>query len=108
MGRRALRKIDPALDLSAYLCGFDELPQPWNAATLFGREAPLELDVGSGKGLFLRTAAAARPERDFLGLETASKYARFTAAALARRNLSNAKVAVADALRVFAELLPDA
>ncbi len=107
MGRRALRKIDPALDLSGCLRAFDELPSPWDAAALFGRVAPLEVDVGSGKGLFLRTAAAGRPEVDFLGIEVSVKYARFAAAALARQQLTNAVVVVADVLRVFSELLPE-
>ncbi len=108
MGRRALRKIDPGLDLSRHLKTFDELPRPWDAAALFGRRAPLEVEVGSGKGLFLRTAAAGRPETDFLGIEIAAKYARFSAAGLAKRAIPNAVVAIADALAVFDELLPDA
>jgi tRNA (guanine-N7-)-methyltransferase len=107
MGRRALRKIDPRLDLSGHLTTFDELPRPWDSERLFGRRAPLEVEVGSGKGLFLRSAAAERPDVDFLGIEIARKYARFAAAALAKRSLTNAIVVVADAARVFRELLPD-
>jgi len=107
MGRRALRKIDPSFDLSGNLKSFDELPCPWNVETLFGRRASLEVEVGSGKGLFLRRTAAERPAIDFLGIEISHKYARFAAAALAKRQLSNAVVVAADALRVFDELLPD-
>jgi len=107
MGRRALRKIDPGLDLSRHLKRFDELPRPWDAEVLFGRRAPVEVEVGSGKGLFLRRAAAERPEVDFLGIEIAQKYARFSAAGLAKRTLANAVVVIADAARVFDELLPD-
>lgn len=107
MGRRALRKIDPSLDLSGHLKTFDQLPCPWDTGALFGRAAPLEVEVGSGKGLFLRTAAAERPEVDWLGIEISRKYARFAAAALAKRGLSNAKVVVSDARRVFDERLPD-
>src|SRR5215203_1324136 len=84
MPRRALRKPDPALDLSQHLKTFDDLPQPWNAATLFQREAPLEVEVGSGKGLFLQSAATATPEHDFLGIEIAGKYARHAAARIAK------------------------
>jgi len=108
MGRRALRKADPSLDLSAHLTTLDELPRPWDPVPLFGRRASLEVEVGSGKGLFLRSAAARRPGTDFLGIEVSRKYARSAAAALAKRNLQNAIVVVADALRVFAEVLPDA
>jgi tRNA (guanine-N7-)-methyltransferase len=107
MGRRALPKVDPSLDLSAALRTLDQLPRPLNGAALFGRPAPLEVEVGSGKGLFLRTAAPLRPDTDFLGIELARKYARFAAAALVKRQIANAIVLNADALRVFAELLPD-
>ena len=48
-------------------------------------------------------AAQQRPDVDFLGLEVAQKYARFSAAALAKRGLTNAVVIAADALRVFAD-----
>ena len=106
MGRRALSKIDPSLDLSRHLLSFDDLPQPWDAAVLFGRDAPLEVEVGTGKGLFVARAAAASPEHDFLGIEVAGKYARFAAAKLAVRELSNARIANADGLRIFRELLP--
>ena len=108
MGRRALRKIDPRIDLSAYLKTFDQLPCPWDAAALFARPAPLEIEVGSGKGLFVRSAATAQPEVNFLGSEIAHKYAAFAAAGLARRGLTNAVMVSGDALRIFKELLPDA
>lgn len=106
MSRRALRKIDPSLDLSHHLRTFDDLPDPWDGSALFSREAPLEVEVGSGKGLFLQTVAARFPERDFLGIEVAQKYARFTAARLAKRGLANAVVVHGDGLRIFRELLP--
>jgi len=107
MGRRALRKIDPSLDLSSNLVSYDKLPHPWNAEDLFGRSAPLQVEIGTGKGLFLRTTAAECPEVDFLGVEISAKYARFAAAALAKRQLGNAIVVVGDAMRLFDELLPD-
>jgi tRNA (guanine-N7-)-methyltransferase len=106
MGRRALRKVDPALDLTRHLKTFDQLPRPWDAVALFRRRAPLEVEIGSGKGLFLQTAAA-RPDTDFLGIEMSQKYAHFAAVALAQRTINNAVVVLADALRVFAEVLPD-
>ena len=63
--------------------------------------------MGSGKGLFLRRQAAARPDVDLLGIEVARKYAAFTAASLAKAELPNAIVIQGDALRIFAELIPD-
>ena len=68
---------------------------------------PFEVEVGSGKGLFLQSAATARPDHNFLGIEVAQKYAHHTAARLAKRNLTNAIIVHGDAQRVFRELLPD-
>lgn len=107
MGRRALRKIDPRLELSHHLRLLEQLPEPLNPPSLFGRTAPLEIEVGSGKGLFLQNAASANPERDFLGVEVGFKYARFTAARLAKRKLSNAVAVHGDALRLFRDRLSD-
>jgi len=107
MGRRALRAVDPTLDLTGYLYALDEVPRPLNAATFFGRSAPLEVEMGSGKGLFLQAACQAHPERDYLGIELAHKYARFAAARLAQRQLTNGKVISGDGLRCFRECLTD-
>lgn len=106
MGRRALRKIDPELDLSRHYKTWDDLPDPWDPAALFGRTAPLEVDVGCGKGLFLVGAAPERPDHDFLGVEISRKYARFSAARAARHGLENVCVLHGDAQRLFAERLP--
>lgn len=107
MARRALRKINSTLDLSRHFLLVDQLPRPWDPAALFGRQAPVEIEVGSGKGLFLRNVAMTCPGVNFLGIEIAERYAEFAAIGLAREGLTNAKLAAGDALPVFAELLPD-
>ncbi len=107
MPRRALRKPDPALDLSRHLKTFDDLPQPWVTEKLFEREAPLEVEVGSGKGLFLQSASSENPAHDFLGIEIAGKYARHAAARVAKQRLTNAIMVHGDAQRIFGELFPD-
>jgi tRNA (guanine-N7-)-methyltransferase len=106
MGRRALRKIDPALDYSAWLTTVEKLPSPWDDRTLFADSAPLEVELGSGKGLFLAAAAQTQRAHNFLGLEMARKYAHFAAARLARLDLPNARMVHGDGLRVFREFLP--
>lgn len=107
MGRRALRKIEPTLDLSQHLRTVDELPQPFCAAAHFGHAWPLEVEVGSGKGLFIQNAAKNHPQRCYLGIEVVRKYARFCAARLARLQLQNALMVQGDGLRVFRENLLD-
>jgi tRNA (guanine-N7-)-methyltransferase len=72
-------------------------PPPLDWRAVFGNDHPVEVEVGCGKGLFLTTAAAARPDVNFLGVEIVRKYQLVTATRLARRGLSNARVACADA-----------
>jgi tRNA (guanine-N7-)-methyltransferase len=107
MPRRAPPRIDANVDLSSHLLTLEQMPAPWNASLLFGRVAPLEIEVGSGKGLFLAAAAATDPAADFLGVEIAHKYAAFCAGRLIKRGLSNARMLRGDAQRLFKESLPD-
>jgi tRNA (guanine-N7-)-methyltransferase len=107
MGRRALRRIDPSLDLSRHLVVLEQLAQPLDPTALFGRKAPLEIEVGSGKGLFLAAAAAGDPDADFLGVELVGKYARFVAARLVQRGLANARIIYGDAQHLFRSWLAD-
>jgi len=74
---------------------------------LFGRRAPLEIEVGSGKGLFLAQATCRCPEHDFLGIEISKKYASYSASMLAKRAIANGKVVHGDAVRVMSTILPD-
>lgn len=107
MPRRALRKLDPALDLSRHYREAEALPQPFDSATMFGHTARLEVEVGSGKGLFLASASKAIPERNFLGIEVSRKYARYAASRLARQNATNAIVIGGDALALFRSWFAD-
>ena len=107
MPRRSIKTVDPNADLSALFKMPDELPQPWDAEKLFGRHAPLELEIGSGKGMFIGNAAAHNPQHDFLGIEISIKYARFAAARLLRQNRTNAVIVCADATRILQEIIPN-
>jgi tRNA (guanine-N7-)-methyltransferase len=108
MPRRSPRKVDPTLDLSRHLLTYEQLPRPWDSSAVFGDERPLEVELGTGKGLFLSDAAAADPAANFLGLEVSGKFASYAASRLARRGLTNACVVAGDGLRVFREILPEA
>jgi len=106
MPRRALRKLDPALDLSRHYRDGEALPPAFDQQALFGRTAPLEVEVGSGKGLFLAAASQHTPDHDFLGIEVSRKYARYAAARLARQNAANAILIGGDALPLFQDWFP--
>jgi tRNA (guanine-N7-)-methyltransferase len=106
MARRALRRIDPAIDLSKHYREAADLASKFDQSELFERSAPLEVEVGSGKGLFLAQAATTRPEHNFIGVEIARKYAQFAAARLVRQKASNALMICGDALPLFERWLP--
>jgi tRNA (guanine-N7-)-methyltransferase len=73
-----------------------------DARTVFGRLAPLEIEIGTGKARFLLESARAHPERDYLGLERALAYYRICRERVARSGLANARVLRADG-RIFVE-----
>lgn len=56
---------------------------------IFGRSAPVDIEIGSGKGKFLLELAADQPQRDFLAVERAGKYHRLCCDRAARRGISN-------------------
>jgi tRNA (guanine-N7-)-methyltransferase len=81
-----------------------EAPLAWDA--LFGNDRPVELEVGSGKGLFLANAAAANPAHNFLGIELARKYARRAGERVTKLGLPNVKVIRGDARLFLSSQVP--
>ena len=79
MGRRSLPKVDPLVDLTGWYYDLRKLEPPVRQADFFESEGPLEVELGTGKGLFLQAASKASPETRFVGLEVADKYSRFVA-----------------------------
>ncbi len=73
---------------------------------MYGNPNPVELEIGSGKGLFLINAAKSEPGVNYLGIELSRKYAVNSAQRLARHDLPNAKVWCGDARLVLARLVP--
>ncbi len=64
---------------------------------LFENDHPIELEIGCGKGGFLLRQAQAHPERNFVGIEWANKFYKYTADRMARWGLSNVRILRADA-----------
>ena len=75
--------------------------------SIFGRKAPLEIEIGVGKGRFILEEAAKRPATDFLGLEWSLKHLRLAKERASTRGLTNVRFHHADAKHVLADLLPD-
>jgi tRNA (guanine-N7-)-methyltransferase len=74
-------------------------------AALYGNPNPVEIEVGTGKGLFLLNAALSRPGTNFFGIEIVRKYQLYAAGRYAVRNLPNVKTACADAKQVLRDFV---
>ncbi|MBC8160937.1 MAG: methyltransferase domain-containing protein [Roseiflexaceae bacterium] len=111
--RLSLPDLDPAVlehyrllwrgeDLHANLAQFPAL----TAATLFGRAAPLEIDIGCATGEFIVGLAADHPERRFLGVEISRKPIEHAVAKAVARGLDNIRFLQADMILAAALLAP--
>ena len=70
-------------------------------------EKPMELEIGSGKGLFLTNAAKRAPSHHFVGLELAAKYALECQARVEKTGILNAKFFACDAVAVLDQDVAD-
>ncbi len=88
----------PALDL---------FQQPLTWQEIAGKHDNVELEIGSGKGLFLLAATVERPENFFVGIELAAKFANGAAHRLAKKNLANVSMLRGDAQRLLCDVVPN-
>lgn len=95
-----LEPFDPEL-----VPGQLQIPSDWKA--VFGREAPLIVEVGCGGGRFIIGQAEATPNADFIAVEPAGKYFGKLKARVAKRRLSNLRVFRTDAVDLIASCFPD-
>jgi tRNA (guanine-N7-)-methyltransferase len=95
------------LDLASRERERPETSAPLEFASIFGNSHPVELEVGCGKGGYLVAAAADRPQNNFLGLEIDRALYFYVASRLAKRGLTNARVACADAKSVVRDRIAD-
>ena len=107
MGRRALPKSDPTLDVTRHFKTLTDFTPPFDMTSFFDRPAPMQVEVGSGKGLFMAAASGQIPDHNFLGIEIAKKYAHHAASRLAKAGRTNAVMLQGDGLRLFREFIPD-
>ncbi len=77
-----------------------------DVAALFGREAPLVVEVGSGSGDALRAGAAARPDWDVLAFEVWRPGIAQTLARMGEEPLPNVRFVEADAAQALGSMLP--
>ncbi len=75
---------------------------------IFARRAPLEIEIGAGKGDFILEYASANPEKNFLAIELSGTVGQLLAVRCGRAELPNVRVARMDARALVNLMLPDA
>jgi len=73
---------------------------------LFGRKAPLVVDLGCGNGRFLLGSAVWRPDHDHLGIDVLPVVIRYATRRANQRGLTNIRFAVVDGRRLLERFLP--
>ncbi len=79
---------------------------PLDVPALFGRAAPLVLDLGCGNGRFLLGSAVWRPDHDHVGLDVLPVVIRYATRRGNQRGLTNLRFAVCDAQTFLAKYVP--
>ncbi len=74
--------------------------------TIFGRRAPLSLEIGCGKGDFILGMAEKNPDKDFIAIERIGDVLVTAAEKLLAGGITNVRVCCMDALRL-AEVFPE-
>jgi tRNA (guanine-N7-)-methyltransferase len=79
---------------------------PLSLPELFGRRAPVVLEIGFGMGELTARMAAADPDRDFLGVEVHTPGIGNLLALIGEAGLTNVRVAHGDAMQLVHRLAP--
>jgi tRNA (guanine-N7-)-methyltransferase len=79
---------------------------PLDLQAVYGRNAPIEVDLGCGDGSFLVEIAAANPATDFLGIERLLGRVRSARRKIAERGLTNARVLRVETSYAVRRMLP--
>lgn len=75
---------------------------------IFGREAPLVLEIGFGMGQSLVAMAAAAPEQDFIGIEVHHPGVGKLLHSMREQGVDNIRAYCADAVEVLEQCIPEA
>lgn len=102
-GRMSGRQTD-ALERLWSSYGRDVSGEPVDLTALFGRRAPVVLEIGSGMGDSIAAMAAADPDRDYLAVEVHTPGIANLLDLVDRSDLGNVRVAQGDALELVSGL----
>jgi len=79
---------------------------PLELEAIYGRNAPIEIDLGCGDGSFLVEIAAANPGTDFLGIERLPGRVRSADRKIMERGLTNARILLVETSYAVRRMLP--
>ncbi len=85
-----------------------QFPQTWQQICERFASHQIEIEVGSGKGLFLKSAASLNPLIHFVGIELAAKFANKAADRSHRAGLANVSMLRGDAKQFLEKVVPSA
>ncbi len=86
--------------------GIEPSDTPLDFPTLFGRVAPVTLEIGFGNGDSLAQMAAAAPERDFIGIEVHTPGVGHLLKLIGDQDLQNVRVMNTDAVEILQQRIP--
>ncbi|XBS69118.1 tRNA (guanosine(46)-N7)-methyltransferase TrmB [Acerihabitans sp. KWT182] len=87
--------------------GIDYQTEPVALSSLFGRDAPVTLEIGFGMGASLVQMAAAHPQQDFLGIEVHLPGVGACLMSADEAGIDNLRVMCHDAVEVLEHMIPD-
>lgn len=82
-------------------------PQQLDLPAIFGRQAPLILEIGFGMGETTASIAAAHPQNDYLGIEVHTPGVGALCKRLVEQALTNVRIIQHDAVEVVRDMLPE-
>jgi tRNA (guanine-N7-)-methyltransferase len=86
--------------------GIPHAAAPLDFTAVFGRSAPVVLEIGCGMGETTATIAAAHPGNDYLGIEVHAPGVGSLLKEIATRELPNLRVIRHDAVEVLRDMIP--
>nr|WP_024872934.1 tRNA (guanosine(46)-N7)-methyltransferase TrmB [Tolumonas lignilytica] len=97
---RALQELWPVM-------GVEYRDEMLDLNALFGREAPVVLEIGFGMGKSLVEMAAAAPERNFIGIEVHRPGVGACLSSAQDAGITNLRLFCHDAVEVLGQMIPD-
>ena len=88
--------------------GIDYAPAPIDPCALFGREAPVVVEIGFGMGAATAEIALTRPDEDFIGIEVHAPGVGNLCKLIDEQRIDNLRIVQHDAVEVLRDMIAPA